>query len=236
MNRIYLLFLLFVSSFVAVAQKTDVLQTWQVGTVVSESDVRRYGITNCFVSEQISEPVFRRIEGKSYKKGCPIPMGELRYLKVLHRNGKGEIQLGEMICHRSIAADLLEIFRALYEAHYPIERMVLIDEYDADDQRSMAANNTSCFNYRKVSGSAKLSKHSRGMAVDINPLYNPYVKSLKGGGQKVQPAEGRPYTQRSRKFPYKITAGDPCHRLFRSRGFIWGGAWRSVKDYQHFEK
>ena len=99
----------------------------------------------------------------------------------------------------------------------------------------MAANNTTCFNYRTVAGSSKLSAHSLGKAVDINPLYNPCVKT-RHGHTTIQPARGKAYTDRNRKFNYKIDRQDLCYRLFRQHGFTWGGDWRSLKDYQHFEK
>ena len=114
--------------------------------------------------------------------------------------------------------------------------MRLIDDYGADDARSMAANNTSCFCYRRVAGSTALSKHSRGMAVDVNPLYNPCVYVRSG---RVLPPEGRAYAHgrdRRKDIPGKIDATDLCYRLFVSRGFRWGGAWRILKDYHHFEK
>ena len=141
-----------------------------------------------------------------------------------------------MVCNRQIVDDLLYIFRKLYEAEYPIARMRLIDEYEADDHRSMADNNTSCFCYRRIAGSNSLSKHSRGMAVDVNPLYNPclYVRS-----GRVLPPEGKAYAHDRAKrkgIPGKIDSADLCYRLFLSRGFRWGGSWRSLKDYQHFEK
>ena len=141
-----------------------------------------------------------------------------------------------MVCHRRIAADLVAIFRQLYDAHYPIARMVLVDEYRADDETSMRANNTSCFCFRTVAGSRKVSAHAMGMAVDINPLYNPYVKRRANGRLFIQPANAEPYIHRERRFDYKIERGDLCHRLFLQHGFSWGGAWRSLKDYQHFEK
>ena len=147
------------------------------------------------------------------------------------------MQLGEMVCNKSIASRLVSIFRSLYLQGYRIERMVLIAEHGADDTRSMTANNTSCFNYRKVAGSQKLSKHAQGLAVDINPLYNPCLHVRTG---KVDPPAGAPYsTSRSASRPTPvpmIMAGDLCHRLFIEHGFVWGGAWRSIKDYQHFER
>ena len=143
--------------------------------------------------------------------------------------------LGELVCNEAICGDLLDIFRVLYDASYPIERMVLIDEYDAQDGPSMRANNSSAFNFRFVAGTGVLSSHSRGMAVDINPLYNPYVKT-NGGRTVVDPAEAAPYADRTRDFPYKIAEDDPCCREFLRHGFTWGGHWKSLKDYQHFEK
>ena len=188
-----------------------------------------------FCQEEITDAVFSRMMGKSYKEECTTPREELRYLRVLHYNKVGEELQGELVCHKDIADDLLAIFRELYQAKYPIERMVLIDEYDADDEASMRANNTSAFNFRKASGMRTLSKHSTGMAIDINPLYNPLVKHREGR-TRVYPSNATPYIDRTQDFPYKIVKGDLCYRLFKKYGFSWGGDWRSSKDYQHFEK
>ena len=113
--------------------------------------------------------------------------------------------------------------------------MLLIDEYGAEDSLSMADNNTSAFNYREIAGSSRLSKHAKGLAIDINPLYNPYVKQTGEGEAVVSPLEGAAYADRAQEFPYKIEEGDLCCQLFGAHGFIWGGSWNSVKDYQHFE-
>ncbi|MCQ2153465.1 MAG: M15 family metallopeptidase [Bacteroidales bacterium] len=184
----------------------------------------------------VDDSVFARMKGKSYKDGCTVSRDSLRYVRVLHKDASGAVKVGEMVVAKSIADDILDIMRTLYEASYPIERMVLIDEYGADDDLSMRADNSSAFNYRKVAGTAVLSKHSLGLAVDINPLYNPYCKRAKDGRMIVSPANAAEYADRSREFPYKIEKGDLCYRLFTSRGFKWGGDWKSLKDYQHFEK
>ena len=184
-----------------------------------------------FRIDTISDAVFLRMQGHSYPTGCTVSRSDLRYLSLLHYDHEGLVHQGELVCHRRIADDLLSIFRQLYEAHYPIERMRLIDDYGADDERSMQANNTTCFCYRPVSGSTKLSKHALGMAVDVNPLYNPYKK-----GTLVQPRTAARYCDRTKTFNYKIVKGDLCYRLFTAHGFTWGGSWRSLKDYQHFEK
>lgn len=188
-----------------------------------------------FRSRPIDAEIFARIDGRSYKKGCKVPLSELRYLQVLHVGFDGETHVGEMICNQAIAEDLLAIFQALYAARYPIERMVLIDDYDADDTRSMEANNSSGFNYREIRNTGKLSNHSYGYAVDINPLRNPCV-IVRNGRTTVDPEAGRPYADRTQEFVGKIDHDDLCYKEFRKRGFVWGGDWNSLKDYQHFEK
>ena len=100
----------------------------------------------------------------------------------------------------------------------------------------MTDNNTSCFNYRVVDGTKSLSRHALGLAIDINPLYNPYIRYDKKGGQTVSPVEGEAYADRTVSFPYKIDPDDLCYRLFTEHGFTWGGNWNSSKDYQHFQK
>ena len=189
-----------------------------------------------FTVDTISDAIFQRMQGRSYKAGCTVPRSELRYLRLSHFDANGQEHIGELVCNRLIADDLKEIFRELYRHKYPIERMRLIDDYDADDERSMQDNNTSCFNYRPIAGSNKLSKHSRGLAIDINPLYNPCVRQRKDGTTIVQPATGKAYANRKTRQTYMIDSKDLCYRLFVRHGFKWGGAWRSLKDYQHFER
>lgn len=187
-------------------------------------------------AELVPDSVFARMQGKSYPRGCPIRRGELRYVRVLHVGFDGRTHVGELVCNKAVAADVVSIFRTLYESRYQIESIRLIDDFGASDERSMRANNTSCFCYRAVSGSRKLSAHARGMAVDINPLYNPCVRRLRSGRTVVQPLTASRHADRRKPFPHKITRQDAAYKAFTKHGFRWGGAWRSVKDYQHFEK
>jgi hypothetical protein len=250
------------------------VEEWKAGAEVSEALIKECGGEEAFFRNlPVDSVVFRRIEGESYAKGCIVPVEELRYLRVLHRDLEGRIRLGELICNKGISIDLLEIFKELYEAGYPIQSIRLVDEFGADDERSMEANNTSCFNYRTVpgkdgakvqaggaswrggaevqtggasgkmrsgaerkAGRGKMSKHAYGLAVDINPLYNPYVRGIGTDSESVLPNGAGKYLDRGGKYPYKIVPGDLCHRLFVRHGFVWGGGWRSSKDYQHFEK
>lgn len=190
-------------------------------------------MTDDFNIFEINDEIFSRIDGKSYKKNCTVPIENLRYLRVLHKDLSGKILTGELICNAKIATDLIEIFQTLYAASYPIEKIALIDEYNADDELSMRANNSSCFNFRFISYTTTVSLHGLGMAVDINPLYNPYIKTV-DGRLSIEPATGAEYVDRKKIFPYKIEPDDICVKLFKSHGFLWGGDWQGKKDYQHF--
>lgn len=117
--------------------------------------------------------------------------------------------------------------------------MVLIDNFNADDELSMQVNNTSSFNFRFITGSTtKISKHGYGLAIDMNPLYNPYVKHLSDGTWLIAPVTGDKYAfnrdQRT-DIPYKIDHNDLAYKLFTEAGFDWGGDWTTRHDYQHFE-
>ena len=187
-----------------------------------------------FYISEIDEKIFARIDGKSYKKNCPIPLDELRYLHVLHKDLSGKTLEGELICNIKIAQPLTEIFQKLFAENYPIEKIRLIDEYAADDELSMRDNNSSCFNFRYVSFTNRISLHGYGLAVDINPLYNPYIKTV-DGKKIIAPDNSADFEDRTKNFPYKITEDDLCYKLFTAHGFIWGGnCWDDEKDYQHF--
>jgi hypothetical protein len=189
-----------------------------------------------FTAQTIPDSIWQHMQGRSYQPNPHIQRADLRYLRVLHYDYDGRTHQGELVCNKRIASKLLTIFRELYEAHYPIQRITLPDNYNADDERQMRANNTSCFCYRAVSDTKHLSKHAYGLAIDINPLYNPYVRySKKDGHRIVEPATGVPYVDRKKDFCYKIITEDICYKLFIKHGFNWGGSWRSMKDYQHFE-
>jgi selenocysteine-specific elongation factor len=187
-----------------------------------------------FYISEIPDDIFALMQGRSYKENCTIPRGELRYLHLLHKTLDGESKEGEMIVNRRIAENVLEIFKELYQADYPIEKVRLIDHYDADDESSMQDNNSSAFNFRCISYTNIVSKHGLGLAVDINPLYNPYIKKV-NRETSIEPATGKDYCDRSKDFPYKIDHEDLAFQLFSQHGFEWGGDWENRKDYQHFE-
>lgn len=202
----------------------------------------RQALTDAFYYEPLSDDLRRYITGVSYPalpqdgQELSITLDELSYVHILHYDFDGNPAEGELICNSLIAQDLVEIFYELYRNEYRLERVRLIDGYDGDDTASMEDNNTSCFNYRTVEGSSSLSRHALGLAVDINPLYNPYITYNSDGSETVSPASGVSYADRSRSFPYKIDEDDLCYKLFTAHGFTWGGNWNSCKDYQHFQK
>lgn len=206
------------------------------GTTNQES---RVTYTAQFYSEPLSDNLCRYITGVSYPtdaENTEISYDDLAYVHVMHYNFDGNPSEGELICNKEIAQDLLEIFYELYVNEYQIESIRLIDEYDGDDTLSMEANNTSCFNYRTVEGSTTLSKHSFGLAIDINPFYNPYVTYNTDNTVNIAPIGSEQYADRTLNFPYKIDTSDLCYSLFIEHGFLWGGSWNSMKDYQHFQK
>lgn len=167
-----------------------------------------------------------------------VSYDDLRYVSVLYIDFNAREQEGELICNKAVAQDMLEIFYELYRNDYQIEQIRLIDEYSGDDTLSMADNNTSCFNYRVVDGTDSLSKHAYGLAIDINPFYNPYVVFNRNadGSTYISPPGSEVYADRSKDFAYKIDENDLCYKLFKEHGFTWGGDWNSCKDYQHFQK
>lgn len=193
-----------------------------------------------FSCHPISKHLMHRIRGISYHENEQISPAELRYLRIPYIDFSGETRTGEMICNHGIAMQLLDIFHTLFEHRYPIERIQLVDDFQADDDLCCLKNNTSCFNYRTIAGTDTLSRHAFGMAVDINPFFNPYVTYISKNTDdihiRISPPGSEPYADRERDFPHKIGPGDLCYELFISHGFTWGGDWTHCKDYQHFEQ
>ena len=185
---------------------------------------------------ELNDALKARITGKSYPAddaGIRIGYDDLRYIRLLHYDFDGNVEEGELIVNAKVADEVMGIFYKLYLAKYPLTSVRLVDEYGgtADDDLSMAANNTSAFNYRFVAGTKTLSLHSFGVAIDINPRLNPYIV-----GDSISPADGAPYADRTRDFAGKIDHNDLCYKLFIACGWTWGGDWRNSKDYQHFSK
>ena len=201
----------------------------EVTLTASAAPVRRWPI-----GFRVIDPLpadLRRIMVRSWRPDCPVHLDELSLVQVTHLGYDGREHQGDLIVNRALADEVVDIFAELIAGRCPIERVRLVDFY-ADDLASMADNNTSAFNCRPVTGNSdRYSVHSHGRAIDLNPLQNPYVK-----GAEVLPPAGRAYLDRVQPLPGLIRRGDACHRPFASRGWRWGGDFRTLKDYQHFEK
>lgn len=221
-----------------VPQETQEKVTDTVGTESdrkSDTETPEASYADDFYISEIPDDIFAKMQGKSYKEDCTVPREDLRYVHVRHMGFDGEAKDGELVVNKAIADDVLAIFEELYKADYPIEKVRLVDEYDADDEASMSDNNSSAFNFRFISHTTRISKHGLGMAVDINTRYNPYVKTV-DGKLSIEPANGADYVDRSKDFSHKIDHEDLCYKLFKEHGFTWGGDWTHSKDYQHFER
>lgn len=142
----------------------------------------------------------------------------------------GKIHKGQLICHRLVQEELKAVFKDLLRLKFPIQSVIPISEFDFDDQKSMRANNTTCFDFRvKVMGNG-WSKHAQGLALDINPMQNPYI----------HPRKIEPFPNQSEMTTGRIRKEDEMGKkvidIFKNYGWKWGGNWRSSKDYMHFEK
>lgn len=173
----------------------------------------------------------RRMRGVSWHPGCPVPLRDLRLLTMPYWGFDGTVHRGRMVVRFRQSRKVLRVFRRLYNRQFPIRRMRLIDAYGGSDAKSMAANNTSAFNCRKVAGTNRWSEHAYGRAIDINPVQNPYVR-----GSTVEPAAGRRYLDRSNVRKGMVVRPGPVVRAFARVGWRWGGDWHSAKDYQHFSR
>lgn len=194
-------------------------------------DKNKEEFTPVFKKEDIPKSVYEKMLGKSIPNKDLVDISQLSYLTITYYGFDDKPHIGEMIVNKSVDNEVLDIFKELFEKKYPIEKMRLIDEYNADDNLAMKDNNTSAFNYRVIEGSNVLSNHAKGLAIDINTLINPMVKN----GQ-VSPKEGEKYIDRTINAKGMIKKGDACYEAFIKRGWTWGGDWNTLKDYQHFEK
>lgn len=199
--------------------------------LATDRTIHAYG----FYYEPLPDEIIKKITGVSFHENDNITYDDLRYLSVMYVDFEGNTQKGEIICNKAIAQDLVEIFKELYDNEYQIDKIRLIDEYGGDDDLSCDDNNTSCFNYRVVGGTDTLSKHALGLAIDINPFQNPYI-TYPNGAERISPVGSEPYADRDSGLPHMILEGDLCYNLFIERGFTWGGHWKTLKDYQHFQK
>jgi hypothetical protein len=182
-----------------------------------------------YASRVVSPPPARVLARSTWKPGCPVRAGDLAWVRVAFRGFDGERHTGELLVNTSVTEDVVRVFRRLWRAEFPLEQMRITTLEELDAHPTGDGNNTSAFVCRVVRGGSSFSQHAHGLAIDVNPFHNPYVK-----GDLVLPELASAYRDRSRDVPGIITADGPVVAAFRAVGWEWGGAWRTLKDYQHF--
>ena len=179
---------------------------------------------------RLPEAIREMMIGSSWRPGCPVPLRDLRMVRLTHWGFDGKVHWGKLVLHEQWAHKLASAFGRIFDARFPIRKMRLVDRYEAIDMESMKDDNTSAFNCRYRNGECcTWSMHAYGKAIDVNPVENPYV-----GWWGVSPPNGAPYVDRSVKRKGMIYPKDPVWRAFDDIGWEWGGTWTNSKDYQHF--
>jgi len=167
--------------------------------------------------------------GGVWSPACPVSLDDLRLVRLTYWGFDGRAHVGRLVVNRDATTAIVTALHRLYDARFPIRRMVPVEAYRANDERSMRADNTAAFNGRFVEGTTVWSQHAYGRAIDIDPLENPEVKD-----GRVYPRTAGRYVDRTLGLPGMITPGSVVVRAFAGVGWPWGGDWQSLKDYQHF--
>lgn len=167
----------------------------------------------------------------SWRSGCPVGPGDLRGLRFPHFRPDGSRSTGVLVVHRDVVDDVIVLLRTAHGMRFPITQARPIDDFDGDDDASMAADNTSAFNCRRVAGTSTWSEHAYGRAIDVNPVANPYVR-----GDRVDPPAGRHYLDRNHVRPGMLVEGSAVIAAVDRIGWGWGGRWRSASDFQHLSR
>ena len=192
-------------------------------------------------STEINSSIESRMKTSYNPKIATVKLKDLRYIVLKHWDFEHRIQFGELVVHKLVVEEIIEIFRELFDSKFPIERMQLIDKYPGGDSPSMVNNNTSALFVRNIANTEKLSNHSYGLAIDINPQQNPYLRKESNGDIYVEPIDkhGHKYLNRNRKNPGMITEDTLIYKLFTERGWEWGGECfedENIYDFHHFDK
>lgn len=181
--------------------------------------------------ERIDADLRDRMTGNSWRRGCPVPLRNLRLLRIEHWDFSGRQARGYLVVHADTSREILGVMRKLFKQRFAIRRIRLVDAYGSDDHRSMNADNTSAFNCREVSGRPGVwSQHAYGRAIDVNPIENPYVTD----SGHVSPPAGAPFADRGSHRKGMINRRGRVVGAFDRAGWEWGGNWPGTKDYQHF--
>jgi len=177
----------------------------------------------------LSDAIRARVTNKSWREHTRCPRFEdLAYLEVAHVTMDGAVARGELVVAAAVASRAVELMRRLYQLGFPIRQLRLVDDYDASDDASMSADNSSAFNFRTIAGTELLSQHALGRAIDINPVENPWRRP-----DRILPKEGEPFADRRHVRPGMIVRPGPVVAALDELGWEWGGDWRHAFDDHH---
>jgi hypothetical protein len=179
----------------------------------------------------------------TWSEGCPVAVEDLRYLTVTFWGFDGGHHTGELLVHAEAAEDLVEVFGRLHGARFPIEEMRVIRAEELDLPPTGDGNVTTAFVCRDTRGTTSWSQHALGLAVDINPFHNPYLRDATSGADAltrpwavVLPELATSYVDRGDHRPGMIQPGDVVTEAFAAIGWGWGGDWSSLADWMHFSR
>lgn len=193
-------------------------------------------IRACFYSSELSEDLINKLNRDLFDTNQDfVAPSDLRLVRILYTDFEGTDRVGELIVNQAISDDIESIFYTLWQNDYPIDKVAIPYGYGDNDEASMTDDYTRSLAFTWEDGVAQEHEHSLGLAIDLNPLYNPQVIT-EGDEVTVLPAAGAAYADRSEIGPHMIAEDDLAVYVFRSYGFYWGGTWEGRNDYQHFEK
>jgi hypothetical protein len=180
--------------------------------------------------ESTINPVPPQVLARStWKPTCPVRSDQLRYLTMSFHGFDDRVHTGEMLVNADVAQTVVDIFRRLFDAGFPIEEMRVTAAPELDLPPTGDGNNTSAFVCRQARGQARWSAHAHGLAIDLNPFHNPYVL-----GDLVVPELASAYLARDRQHPGMVLPGGPVVTAFEAAGWAWGGRWPAPVDFMHF--
>ncbi len=184
-----------------------------------------------FASRVVSPAPKRIIARSSWQPGCPVAATDLAWLRVSFWGFDAQRHTGELLVHRTVADDVVSVFRTLYRQHFPQEQVLIARSYDPDAPPTGDGNGTGAFVCRPSTSASYFSQHAYGLAIDLNTFQNPYIK-----GEVVLPELASSFLDRTPLRPGMIGPAGPVVEAFARIGWEWGGDWNSAKDYQHFSQ
>jgi hypothetical protein len=210
----------------------------QVGPTPPELDPRRFTLPDSVAmlpgdgfAAAVGTVPAEVLARSTWQPGCPVGAGDLAYVRLTFWGFDDQRHTGELLLDRTVADDVVRVFRELYRARFPIEEMRVTSRAGLEAPPTGDGNDTESFVCRPTVGATSYSQHAYGLAIDLDPFQNPYTKD-----DLVLPELASSYLDRDRVRPGMVTPGDVVVRAFASIGWTWGGTWRSLKDYQHFSR